>query len=81
MRAVPVSSFIKNSSYWSERAGIRWQLLLSILVFWAVSAWLQQEYGQDDSNLWLVMKENYSRYYGNKSKASISESGNRSGVI
>ncbi len=51
-----LSAIIKSSSYWSKRAGIRVQLLLSILVIWFVSIWLKNEYGQDDSNLWLVMR-------------------------
>lgn len=57
MSALSVSSFIKNSSYWSKLAGIRWQLILSILVLWLASLWLRSEYGQDDSNLWLVMNQ------------------------
>ena len=57
MRALSVSSLIKNSSYWSRQAGVRWQLILSIVVLWLASAWLRNEYGQDDSNLWLVMNQ------------------------
>ncbi|MCX8489603.1 MAG: DUF58 domain-containing protein, partial [Cyclobacteriaceae bacterium] len=34
---------------------VRWQLLLSLVVIWGASSWLKHEYGQDDSNLWLVM--------------------------
>ncbi len=55
MKAISLSSYIKVSSYWSKLTGIRWQLLLSIAVIWSVSLWLRKEYGQDDSNLWLVM--------------------------
>jgi len=55
MKAISLSYFIKGSSYWSRLTGIRWQLLLSIAVIWGVSLWLRNEYGQDDSNLWLVM--------------------------
>ena len=51
-----LSSLIRVSTYWSKRAGIRWQFILSILVLWGISLWLNNEYGQDDSNLWLVMK-------------------------
>ncbi len=57
MSSVSLSSFFKTSSYWSKLAGIRWQLLLSILGVWLVSLWLRGEYGQDDSNLWLVMNQ------------------------
>lgn len=35
--------------------GVRWQFLISVSVLWAISYWLRHEYGQDDSNLWLVM--------------------------
>ncbi len=55
MSSVSLSSFIKISSYWSKQVGVRWQLLLSFAVLWMVSTWLRNEYGQDDSNLWLVM--------------------------
>lgn len=55
MSSVSLSSFIKISSYWSKQVGVRWQLLLSFAVLWLVSVWLRNEYGQDDSNLWLVM--------------------------
>jgi len=55
MSVLSVSSFIKNSTYWSKLVGIRWQLILSITVLWLASLWLRNEYGQDDSNLWLVM--------------------------
>ncbi|MFZ5970379.1 MAG: DUF58 domain-containing protein [Bacteroidota bacterium] len=47
---------IKTFSLWSGRAGVRLTLLLSLIFFWAVSTWLQNEYGQDDSNLWIVMR-------------------------
>lgn len=56
MAQVSVSSFIKFTSYWSKQVGVRWQLPLSIAVLLLISAWLRNEYGQDDSNLWLVMK-------------------------
>jgi hypothetical protein len=55
MSTLSISSFIKNSAYWSKQIGVRWQLLLSFGVFWLMSVWLRNEYGQDDSNLWLVM--------------------------
>ncbi|PZR35659.1 MAG: hypothetical protein DI538_14860 [Azospira oryzae] len=57
MRTVSLSSFIKTSSYWSKRVGVRWQLLLSVVFLWLASMWLRNEYGQDDSNLWLVMNQ------------------------
>ena len=56
MSSVSLSSLIKASTYWSKLAGIRWQLILSIPVLWGIGFWLSNEYGQDDSNLWLVMK-------------------------
>ncbi|MBY0432975.1 MAG: DUF58 domain-containing protein [Cyclobacteriaceae bacterium] len=55
MRSLSLSGFIKNSSYWSALAGVRWSLLLAMMIFWLVGRWLRLEYGQDDSNLWLVM--------------------------
>jgi len=56
MSTFSLSSIIKISSYWSKQAGIRVQLLLAVVVLWAASVWLRNEYGQDDSNLWLVMR-------------------------
>src|SRR5579871_678518 len=55
MNSPSVSTVIKSSAYWSRLAGVRWQLILSVLVIAIVSRWLRGEYGQDDSNLWLVM--------------------------
>jgi|694.fasta_scaffold05150_2 hypothetical protein len=55
MQQLSISSFLRTSAYWSKLAGIRWQLLLTIAVLVMVSIWLKNEYGQDDSNLWLVM--------------------------
>lgn len=57
MRPISISSFIKLSSYWSKLAGVRWQLLISIAVIWGANYWLRSEYGQEDSNLWLVMNQ------------------------
>ncbi|MBS1505245.1 MAG: DUF58 domain-containing protein [Bacteroidetes bacterium] len=57
MKSLSLSTFIKFSSYWSKLVGVRWQLLLSIAALWIVSLWLRNEYGQDDSNLWLVMNQ------------------------
>ena len=55
MNTISLSSFIKSSAYWSKLAGVRWPLILSVVVLWAASLWLKNEYGNDDSNLWLVM--------------------------
>jgi hypothetical protein len=57
MSSISLSSLIKTSSYRAQWVGIRWQLLLSIIAIWLVSLWLRGEYGQDDSNLWLVMDQ------------------------
>ncbi len=57
MKSISFSSFIKVSSYWAKLTGVRLQLLISITVIWGVSRWLRNEYGQDDSNLWLVMNQ------------------------
>src|SRR5579859_2966688 len=57
MSTPSLSSLIKSSSHWSGRAGVRWQLLLSVVVIVMASRWLRDEYGQDDSNLWLVMNQ------------------------
>ncbi len=57
MKSISLSSVIKSSSYWAKLAGVRWQLLIAIAVIWGVSYWLRSEYGQDDSNLWLVMNQ------------------------
>ena len=51
-----LSGIIKNTTYWSKQAGLRLQFFLAALVLWAVTKWLTSEYGQDDSNLWLVMR-------------------------
>lgn len=56
MNTVSLSSLIKSSSYWSKLTGIRWPLVLSLLIFWLAALWLKDEYQSDDSNLWLVMK-------------------------
>lgn len=56
MSVIGLSTLLKTSAYWSRLVAVRWQLLFSLLVFWGVSVWLKSEYGQDDSNLWLVMK-------------------------
>lgn len=51
-----LSGLIKTTSYWSKQAGLRLQFFLAAIVLWAVTKWLTSEYGQDDSNLWLVMR-------------------------
>ena len=50
-----LSTVVHSTSYWSKLAGIRWPFFLAILVAWGTARWLRLEYGQDDSNLWLVM--------------------------
>ena len=55
MSTISLSSFIKSSSYWSKLTGVRWPFILSLVVLWAAASWLKNEYGSDDSNLWLVM--------------------------
>ena len=57
MTSISISSVIKTSAYRSHWLGVRWQLLLSTTAIWLVSRWLRTEYGQDDSNLWLVMNQ------------------------
>ncbi len=57
MKTVSLSSVLKSSSYWQSLAGVRWQLLLALIVLWVAGWWLRNEYGQDDSNLWLVMDQ------------------------
>ncbi|MEJ0057512.1 MAG: DUF58 domain-containing protein [Bacteroidota bacterium] len=46
---------LRLSLYWLNHLVIRWQLLLTVLVLWLGSIWLKAHYGQDDSNMWLVM--------------------------
>jgi hypothetical protein len=55
MNSVSLSSIIKTTTYRSWLVGIRWSLILTLVVVWGVSQWLRSEYGQDDSNQWLVM--------------------------
>jgi len=45
------------SLYWINHLVVRWQLILTIAVLWLGSAWLKAHYGQDDSNLWIVMQQ------------------------
>src|SRR5574337_75767 len=56
MSSVSISSAIRSSSYWSKLAGGRWPFFLSLVILFILSYWLRNEYGQDDSNLWIVMK-------------------------
>lgn len=56
MSTFSLSSILKNSAYWSSRAAVRLQFFFLIAVLWLASLWLKNEYGQDDSNLWLVMR-------------------------
>lgn len=55
MSSISLSSLLRVTSYWSKLAGVRLQLFLTLAVIWGASSWLKNEYGQDDSNLWLVM--------------------------
>lgn len=55
MSRFTLSSILKNSVYWSSRAGVRLQFFFLIIILWLASLWLKNEYGQEDSNLWLVM--------------------------
>jgi hypothetical protein len=57
MKVITVSSVLKNTDYWSKKAGVRWQLILGLIALWLASYWLRNEYGNDDSNLWLVMSQ------------------------
>ena len=57
MANISLSGFIRNSTYWSKQTGVRWALVLSIVGFWLLTMWLREEYGQDDSTLWLVMRQ------------------------
>ena len=57
MNTLSLSSFIKISFYWSQRAGVRLSLILLPVVLWLANRWLHHEYNQDDSNLWLVMSQ------------------------
>jgi hypothetical protein len=57
MNSISISSIIKKSTYRSQWVGFRWPLVLSIAAIWLISLWLRSEYGQDDSNLWLVMNQ------------------------
>lgn len=56
MIPVTLTGFLRDTTYWSKRAGVRWTLLLSLAGFWLLAVWLRGEYGDDDSTLWLVMK-------------------------
>ncbi|CAN5472527.1 hypothetical protein BH09BAC3_BH09BAC3_34240 [soil metagenome] len=48
---------LRLSLYWINHLVVRWQLILTMLVLWVGSAWLKANYGQDDSNLWIVMRQ------------------------
>jgi len=56
MNQVSLSGLIRNTTYWSSHTGIRWHLIISLLAFWGITFWMTQEYGGDDSTLWLVMR-------------------------
>ncbi|GAB4138338.1 MAG: hypothetical protein Fur0041_13330 [Bacteroidia bacterium] len=42
--------------YWSDFTIVRWQMLLSVLLFGFAFYWLYLHYGAEDSDLWIVMK-------------------------
>lgn len=42
---------------WRTRfAVMRWTLVWVVVALWLIARWLKAEYGQEDSNLWLVME-------------------------
>jgi hypothetical protein len=43
--------------HWVNYVVVRWHLVLTVLVLWLGGLWLKSQYGQDDSNLWLVMRQ------------------------
>ncbi len=52
------SPFLRGSFlYWINYLVVRWQLILTLLVLWLGGLWLKTQYGQDDSNLWIVMHQ------------------------
>lgn len=51
------SLFLRRFLLWLNLLIIRWQLLLIILVLWLAGLWLKTHYGQEDSNLWIVLKQ------------------------
>lgn len=57
MQTLSLSAILKSSAYWSGRSAIRLQFLLLIAILWLAALWLRNEYGQDDSTLWLVMNQ------------------------
>ncbi len=57
MSQLSLSRLIKISPYWSRHVGVRWQLLAAVAALLLATTWLKSEYGQDDSNLWLVMNQ------------------------
>ncbi len=56
MNSFTLSGFLRTASYRSIWMGVRWTLLLSMAAFWFLLSWIRNEYGQEDSNLWLVMR-------------------------
>lgn len=55
-RSITLTHFLRSTSWWSKQAGVHWTLLLSLAAFWFLLGWMRNEYGGDDSNLWLVMR-------------------------
>ncbi len=56
MRTLTLSGFLRKTSFWTQQAGVRWTLLLSLASFWFLMSWLRNEYGQEDTSLWLVIR-------------------------
>lgn len=51
-----LSGLLRKASFWTQQAGVRWTLFLSLAAFWFLMSWLRNEYGQEDSTLWLVIR-------------------------
>ncbi|MBL7852659.1 MAG: DUF58 domain-containing protein [Cyclobacteriaceae bacterium] len=56
MSTPTLSGFLRKASFWTHHAGVRWTLFLSLAAFWFLMSWLRNEYGQEDSTLWLVIR-------------------------
>lgn len=56
MSTLTLSGLLRKASFWTQQTGIRWTLFLSLASFWFLMSWLRNEYGQEDSTLWLVIR-------------------------
>lgn len=56
MSTLTLSGFLRKASFWTRQTGVRWTLFLSLASFWFLMSWLRNEYGQEDSTLWLVIR-------------------------